>query len=180
MSWISFMILFSILQIRFYEIHTREWVDRAVPFWAFLCLTLLITEWIRRIFLELDLEWWLGVALSFGVFLFGEFINLIFQKEGKGIAKKWQTLPSFFSFSAVFISLLWVYGSQSTFALEDAYAQILMLSVSSVCLTVILVPISDRLLLSDIPKAWEGFPIMLISGLILMSIFLGIVKNFLP
>lgn len=180
MTWIPILITFSVLQNRFYELRTKKFVDIAIAFWAFVYLELWITELIRIVFSYIDLEWWIGVSVLFVGFLVGEFGNLLFEREGKSVRRKWQTLPSFFSFCAIFIMLAWIYETNSAFSFEVTHIQILVVSVLSVFLTVILTAISDRLLLSDVPKAWQGLPILLITALILIILLFGIVKNFLP
>ena len=180
MTWSVILILFSILQNRFYKFKTKNFVDLAVPFWAFIYLELWISELIRRVFSYIDLEWWIGVAGVFTGFLIGELGNILFEREGKFVMRKWQSLPSFFSFCAIYVMLAWIYESNSALSFQAVQLHILIISISSVFLTIILTAISDRLLLSDVPKIWQGLPILLVTAIIFLTLLLGIVKNFLP
>ena len=103
----------------------------------------------------------------------------MFQKEKKGIQRKWQTLPSFFAFSVIYVMLLWA-SETKTVSFYQASLQMFGLSSFSVLLSVILIGMAERVFLSDVAKQWQGLPILLISGAILLLVFSGILKNFLP
>ena len=172
MKWPALLLALSLMQIRFYEASTRKLLRVAIYFWAILYWQLWISELISRVFSMIDLEWWSGVAVSFVGFLTGELCHIFFQREDQVIPKKGQVFPSFFTFSSIYLMLAWLVLTPPLL-LGQAHIHIILISLLSVLLTIILSGISERLILSDVPRNWQGLPILLVSASILLMALYG-------
>ncbi len=180
MNWIPVLVALGVLQIRFYELNPRRVIKFSFLLWMSVYWQLWTAELIRRFFSFVDLEWWLGVAISFVAFLIGEGVHFLFEREGRSIPKKWQTLPSFFTFSAIYLMIAWIFLANGKPSLGEVHCAVIVISSVSVFLTIIFSHISEQLSLLDAPVQWQELPIILVAASVLLLTFLEILKNFLP
>ena len=178
MKWYAFLVLLALIQVRFYEVSTKKLLRIAVYFWMGIYWQLWIVELIRRLFWKLDLEWWGGVIVAFTGFLSGELCHVLFENEGKVIQKKGQFFPSFLTLSSIYLMLSWMTIAPSSFSFDEIHIRLFCFSIISVLISICFSGISERLFLSDVPKQWQGFPILLISAAILVAVLGGIFGSF--
>ena len=169
--WFFILLVLSVAQIEFYRFSVPSFIRIAPRLWLVISLCLLVCEAIRRAFIEIGLEWWSAVMIPFTAYILGEFFPFAFDYPKDEVSKKDRAFPSLLSFSLVFISVAWLAESLDTLFFE-AYAKALLISSVSILLSVILSGIHERLLLLNLPKRLEGFPVLLISAaLLLISLY---------
>ena len=170
--WFFVLLILSLAQVTLYRISVQAFVQIALRLWLVMVVGLLASEFIWRVFLEIGMEWWLPVTIPFLTYVLGESFPFVFGYSKDEIEKKNRPTPSLISFSVVFISIAWFSRALSP-SFSEAYAEIILLVSISVFLTTLLVGIEERLLLLDIPKRLEGFPILLIVTALLCIGFYG-------
>jgi len=166
--WCAILLSLALIQIVLYRMSIRVLERIALGFWAMLYLSLVIAEAIRRLFLHVGLSWWVGLVTAFVGYLIGELFFIYFRDEGKTVRKTQQSLPSFFSFSLIFLMLAWLSRSHAA-SVEETHVAILAVSVVSIILSAVMVGINERLSLQDAPnESWRGFHLLLISAALLL------------
>lgn len=174
MNWIAFLIILTLVQTRFYQFSTRDMIRSVSYYIGTVLVSLLSAQQIRIFFSEENLNWWTGVVAIFFAFVIGEFLSMFFREEKRRIKKQIQEIPSFLSFTAIFITLGWISMGSFDSLLRVSF-QILSISFMSWMVSVIFSGIRERLLLLFVPKMWEGVPILLISAALLFISFSGFI-----
>ena len=171
-EWLAILIALTVIQIQLYQFSPKSLARISFTYGSIVCLGLFVSGVTRNIFIKIGLEWWVNVIIPFIGYVLGEFFSLIFRDVLKEIGKKKQVLPSFFSFSLMYLMPAWLFFEDHfLFSFSEPFILIPVLSLVSVFLLFVLSGIKERLLLVDLPKEMEGLPILLISAaLLLMAI----------
>ena len=169
-EWLALLLVLALIQIRFYELSVRKLIALALPYILILAFGLVISDAVWNFFDRIGLEWWAAVVTAFVCFLIGETFSLVLKESEKIMKRKGQNLPSFLTFSVLFAALARVSGDSPAvfFGMKGDWISV---PLASLLVSVVLAAIRERLALSNIPKSWQGAPILLLSAAFLLLVF---------
>lgn len=169
--WYAALALLAVMQIWFYKIEIRKLISCSIFYWGAVYLALLGCEFVKKILVESEIYWWVSVSSCLIAVTIGETAEVLAASVGKSVDKKRQSLPSFYSFSALFLTLVWL-GLRHQPLLYQSQIEMLVVATFSFFFLAILAGIHERLDLYDAPRYLRGLPILAISAALFLLVFL--------
>ncbi|PIW63719.1 MAG: hypothetical protein COW12_09480 [Candidatus Omnitrophica bacterium CG12_big_fil_rev_8_21_14_0_65_45_16] len=179
MHWFAILLVLALIQRVFYGLSMRTLMRTIGGLWVMIYIALIVTEIIRRFFLDIGLDWWTAVVVAFLSCAVGEGLMTLFQMEGKSIEKQKQSFPSLSTFSVLFLTMTWLQVSEWD-SWEIQHIKILLISFVSIFFSMAVIALSERIRLSDVPRLWRGLPILLMTAAIYLMTLYGLRFIHLP
>jgi len=170
-QWYAAMALLALMQIWFYRIDPKKMARAAIFYWGAVYLGLLGCEFARKLLAQSQIEWWISVMACLIAVMIGETAQVLSLSVMKTIDKKRQVLPSFFSFSVLYLAFVWLSLNHAG-RFDQSQIEIITIASLSLFFTIILSGIEWRLTLYEIPKPFRSLPILAISAALFLLIFL--------
>lgn len=168
-QWCASLLLLCIIQVWFYHSSPKKILNACIFYWASIYLSLLACEFVRKAFMEFQIDWWISVVACLTALMIGESAHVLSSSIGKSIDKKRQSLPSFFSLSSLYAVLVWLNLDHFSFFFQSQVEMVTVAALSFLFL-LILSGIQERLRLYEVPKYLQGLPILIVSAAIFLLI----------
>ncbi len=170
-QWYATLTLLAVMQIWFYRIDVKRAAAGFLFYWGSIYLGLLSSEFASKALSEFEIEWWIPVMICLASVTIGETAEVLAASVGKSVEKRRQSLPSFFTFSNLYLALVWLSLWHHPF-LYQSQVEMMVIATFSFLFLIILCGIRDRLTLYDIPKYLRELPIFMITAALFLLIFL--------
>lgn len=170
-QWYATLALLAVMQIWFYRVDVRKAIVGFLFYWGSVYLGLLSSEFASRVLIEFEIEWWIPVMVCLASVAIGETAEVLAASVGKSVEKRRQSLPSIFTFSNLYLALVWLSLWHHPL-LHQSQIEMMAIATFSFLFLIILCGIRNRLALYDIPRYLRELPIVMITAALFLLIFL--------